>query len=49
MRLEPLTLVGTHVKLEPLSLDHAAELVEAGNGDRSTYGYTPVPADLPSM
>lgn len=49
MRLEPLTLVGTHVQLEPLSLDHAAELVEAGNGDRSTYGYTPVPADLPSM
>ena len=49
MRLEPTTLSGTHVRLEPLRLDHAAELVAAGNRGRSTYGFTPVPADLPAM
>lgn len=49
MRLEPLTIVGTHVRLEPLTHDHAAALVDAGNRDRSTYGYTPVPADLDGM
>ena len=49
MRLEPTTLSGTHVRLEPLQLEHAAELVQAGNRDRSTYGFTPVPADLPTM
>jgi N-acetyltransferase len=49
MRLEPTTLTGTHVQLEPLRRDHAAELVAAGNRDRSTYGYTPVPADLAAM
>jgi len=49
MRLEPTTLSGTHVQLEPLQLEHAAELVVAGNRDRSTYGFTPVPADVPAM
>ena len=45
MRLEPFTLTGTHVQLEPLSRDHAAELLAAGNQDRRTFGYTPGPAD----
>lgn len=49
MRLEPTTLTGVHVQLEPLQLRHAAELVAAGNRDRSTYGFTPVPADLAAM
>jgi len=49
MRLEPTTLTGTHVQLEPLRREHAADLVAAGNRDRSTYGYTPVPDDLAAM
>jgi RimJ/RimL family protein N-acetyltransferase len=49
MRLEPFTLTGTHVQLEPLARGHAAELLAAANQDRSTYGYTPVPADETAM
>lgn len=49
MRLEPFTLTGTHVQLESLSRDHATELLAAGNQDRSTFGYTPVPADEAQM
>ena len=49
MRLEPFTLTGTHVQLEPLSHDHATALLAAGDRDRSTYGYTPVPTDLDAM
>ncbi len=49
MRLAPFTLTGTHVQLEPLTRHHAAELLTAGNQDRSTYGYTPVPTDEAEM
>ena len=49
MRLEPFTLAGRHVVLEPLHHDHAPELLGAADRDRSTYGYTAVPDDLPSM
>jgi len=49
MRLEPFTLTGTHVQLEPLTREHAPALLAAGNRDRSTYGYTPVPADAAAM
>jgi len=49
MRLEPFTLSGTHVQLEPLMRGHAAGLLAAGNQDRSTYGYTPVPHDEATM
>ena len=49
MRLEPFTLTGTHVQLEPLTRGHAADLLAAGNQDRSTYGYTPVPVDEATM
>jgi N-acetyltransferase len=49
MRLEPFTLTGAAVTLEPLTLGHAAALLRAADVDRSSYGYTPVPADLPSM
>ena len=38
-----ITLTGTHVQLEPLSLDHVHQLVVAANEDRSSYGWTPVP------
>ncbi len=40
-------LVGRHVALERLSLDHLDDLVRAGTGDRSTFGYTQVPATEP--
>jgi N-acetyltransferase len=49
MRLEPFTLSGEAVRLEPLAVEHAAGLLHAASIDRSSYGYTPVPADLPAM
>jgi RimJ/RimL family protein N-acetyltransferase len=49
MRLEPFTLTGRHVVLEPLSREHAPELLRAADEDRSSYGFTPVPADLAAM
>ena len=49
MRLEPFSLGGPHVRLEPLALEHAAELTVAATADRSTYGWTAVPADEPAM
>jgi len=45
----PFTLEGDHVRLEPLSLDHVDELLEAATGDRSTFTYTLVPSDRPAM
>jgi N-acetyltransferase len=38
-------LVGRHVALERLSLDHVDEIARAGTGDRSTFAFTNVPAD----
>ena len=49
MRLEPFTLTGTYVQLEPLTRDHGPALLAAGNRDRSSYGYTPVPATTEEM
>jgi RimJ/RimL family protein N-acetyltransferase len=49
MRLEPITLTGRHVRLEPLTLDHAPALLAAADRDRSTFGYTPVPDTLDRM
>ena len=49
MRLEPFTLTGTHVQLEPLTRDHAPALLDASLRDRSTYGFTPVPASAEEM
>ncbi|MEI6498099.1 MAG: GNAT family protein [Actinomycetota bacterium] len=46
MRLEPFTLTGKHVLLEPLSLAHVPQLCEAAV-DRSTFGFTLVP-DTPA-
>jgi RimJ/RimL family protein N-acetyltransferase len=45
----PFTLEGAHVRLEPLSVDHVDELLEAATGDRSTFTYTLVPSDRPAM
>ncbi len=41
--MEPLTLLGTHVRLVPLSMEHVGALARAANGDRSTFGLTWVP------
>lgn len=49
MLLEPFTLHGRHVRLEPLRPEHAEPLLAAADADRSTYGWTAVPADLPAM
>lgn len=45
-KLEPLTFVGRHVRLEPLAVDHAPALLEAASAARGTFGFTLVPADL---
>ena len=49
MRLEATTLAGRHVRLEPLRLEHAPALLAAAGRDRSTFGFTAVPADLTAM
>lgn len=41
--LEPFTLEGTHVRLEPLSEAHVPGLVEAASEDRSNYRWAYVP------
>ena len=41
--LEPFTLEGTHVRLEPLSESHIPALVEAAAEDRSHYQWSYVP------
>ncbi len=43
--LESVTLVGQHVRLEPMTPDHAAQLLVCADRDRSTFDYTWVPAD----
>lgn len=40
---KPVTLEGTHVRLEPLAPKHAADLLAAG-GDDETWLYMPIPA-----
>lgn len=47
--LEPVTLAGRHVQLEPLSLDHVDELAAASAIDRSTYDLTWVPSGVDEM
>ena len=47
--LEPFTLEGTHVRLEPLSESHIAPLVVAAAEDRSHYQWTYVPDGTEQM
>lgn len=49
MRLEPFTLRGDAVVLEPLSLAHVDDLVVAATADRSTFGWTAVPETADAM
>jgi len=43
------TLTGKHVQLEQLRIGFADELTAAGNEERSTYGWTPVPPTVDGM
>ncbi len=47
--LETPTLTGSHVRLEPLRLEHGVPLVRAASASRTTYGFTYVPQDLAGM
>lgn len=49
MRIEPFTLTGTHVTLEPIAREHVPALVVAADADRGTFGFTNVPADETAM
>jgi RimJ/RimL family protein N-acetyltransferase len=48
-RIEPFTLLGRHVHLEPLAIEHAPALIAAANESRATYAFTIVPSDLAGM
>jgi RimJ/RimL family protein N-acetyltransferase len=47
--LDPFTLEGTFVRLEPLSLSHVPALVEAAREDRSSYEWTYTPDGTEQM
>jgi RimJ/RimL family protein N-acetyltransferase len=42
-------LVGERVRLEPLAMQHVAQLVDAATEDRSTYNFTHVPQSWNAM
>ena len=41
--MEPITLQGQHVRLEPLAIPHAEALAAAASADRDLYRWSPVP------
>jgi len=43
------TLTGNHVQLEQLRIEFAEELTAAGNEERSSYNWTPVPPTVEGM
>lgn len=47
--MEPFLLIGEHVALEPLALEHVDDLLVAATEGRATYGWTLVPGDRPGM
>ncbi|MGH7356787.1 MAG: GNAT family N-acetyltransferase [Candidatus Rokuibacteriota bacterium] len=49
MKLEPVTLEGRHVRLEPLTLGHVPALLAVGKGPRETFELTTVPGDEAAM
>jgi RimJ/RimL family protein N-acetyltransferase len=46
---EPVTLIGRTVRLVPLSHVHAIDLLSAATENRTSYGFTAVPTDEPSV
>ena len=49
MRIEPFSLTGHHVRLEPLEVGHVPALLAAAQADNTTYGFTAVPHDVAAM
>ena len=47
--LDPITLEGRYVRLEPMSVDHVPALVQAATQSRASYVLTDVPSDAPDM
>lgn len=47
--LDPVTLEGRHVRLEPLAMAHVLPLLAAAGGPRETFFYTTVPSDEEAM
>jgi len=43
---EPVVLVGRVVRLEPVTVEHVPALAAAASEDRTSYGWTPVPAGV---
>jgi RimJ/RimL family protein N-acetyltransferase len=48
-KLDPITLEGRYVRLEPLTMAHVPGLLAAGRGPRDTFGFTTVPAEEADM
>jgi len=48
-KLEPITLQGRYVLLEPLAMAHVPGLLAAAGGPRDTFGFTTVPSDESEM
>ncbi len=46
---ERITLEGRFVRLLPMGPEHIEDLLAAAQGDRSTFGFTPIPGDRPGM
>ena len=46
---EPIVLEGALVRLEPLGHEHVDDLLDAACADRTSFGYTWVPADRSAM
>lgn len=44
-RLDPITLEGQHVRLEPLTMAHVPRLLAVVRGPRDTFGLTTVPSN----
>lgn len=49
MKLDPITLEGRYVRLEPLTFDHVPALLAVAAGPRQTFALTSVPVDEPAM
>lgn len=45
MKMEPFTLQGSHIRLEPLNHRHVEGLAAASAGDAELYRWSPVPRD----
>jgi RimJ/RimL family protein N-acetyltransferase len=48
-KVQPVVLEGRHVRLEPLTLEHARALTAVAAGPRETYAWTFVPDSEPAM